>query len=453
MPYYKQDKITLYCDDCLLVLPTLSNNSVDLIATDPPYGISFMGKDWDTFNVSYSPQGAYENDKGFKKLPRLPKMLGQLATGERIQGHFAYGGSHSRGYKDNKGMAEFFIPIWQECLRVLKPGAFAFIMCSPRQDVLSRQIVNLQEAGFNTGFTSIYWTYAEGFPKAKNMKDGSYGGFQPKPAVEVIIVAMKPLSEKSYIEQAIKNGKGITWLDDGRIPYTSENDRQSAIPQGKITIRSKGIFSNTTNDKQIDKEQWVKEKLIGRFPANLLVSDDVLNDGRKTKSGNWNRTDGQRPFNNDGRDTGYKEWQQVDDYGSFSRYFDLDKWWAKTFPFFIVSKPSKSEKHKYCDNLPEKPMSEVFKNGGADFGSIPLKGSPPPKYHNTHPTVKPIKLMTYLVTIGSRPNDAVLDPFIGSGTTAIACQLINRQCIGIDNNFDYCAIAVERLKQSVMPLE
>src|SRR5258708_39735357 len=67
--------------------------------------------------------------------------------------------------------------------------------------------------------------------------DGSYGGFQPKPAVEVILVAMKPLSEKTFVDQALKNGKGITWLDDCRIPYESDdvpketNEHSSTIAQ------------------------------------------------------------------------------------------------------------------------------------------------------------------------------------------------------------------------------
>lgn len=159
------------------------------------------------------------------------------------------------------------IGIFKECFRVLKPGAFAFVMSAPRSDVCARMMLLLEDAGFEIGFTPIYWTYASGFPKAMNIGkmvdkrlgverevtgyeskhinrpqtdnwdksaqpiskgifteakggglqpitapatpeakalDGSYGGFQPKPAVEVIIVAMKPLSEKTYVDQALK---------------------------------------------------------------------------------------------------------------------------------------------------------------------------------------------------------------------------------------------------------
>ena len=91
----------------------LPDESVDLIVTDPPYGYSFMGKDWDKAVIP--------------------------------------------------------VPYWKECLRVLKTGAFAFVMSAPRQDVLSKIICNLSEAGFEMGFTSLYHCYPSGFPKAGNI--------------------------------------------------------------------------------------------------------------------------------------------------------------------------------------------------------------------------------------------------------------------------------------------
>jgi site-specific DNA-methyltransferase (adenine-specific) len=100
--------------DCRDLMAELEPDSIDLIVTDPPYGYSFMGKDWD------------------KTVPSTK--------------------------------------LWKECLRVLKPGAFAFIMSAPRQDVLAHNLVNLSDAGFETGFTSIYWTFASGFPKSMNIK-------------------------------------------------------------------------------------------------------------------------------------------------------------------------------------------------------------------------------------------------------------------------------------------
>lgn len=98
--------------DSLEVLKTLDDESVDVLVTDPPYGYSFMGKAWD------------------KALPD--------------------------------------IGIFKETLRVLKPGAFAFVMSAPRSDVCSRMCLLLEDAGFRIDFSPIAWTFASGFPKASN---------------------------------------------------------------------------------------------------------------------------------------------------------------------------------------------------------------------------------------------------------------------------------------------
>ena len=102
----------LLTGDSAIKLKLIEDNSIDNISTDPPYGYNFMGKEWD------------------KALPD--------------------------------------IEIWRQCYRVLKPGAFMFVMSAPRQDVLSRMILMIEDAGFLINFSSIYWSYASGFPKASD---------------------------------------------------------------------------------------------------------------------------------------------------------------------------------------------------------------------------------------------------------------------------------------------
>ena len=422
--------------DCRDIMREMDADSIDLIVTDPPYfmvnksGEGFMGKEWDSVST--------EAEHGLTKTQSMYKRV-----------------------------REFHIYWMTEAIRVLKPGAFAFIMSSPRQDVLSRMIVAAGESGFDTRFTSIYWAFASGFPKAGNVSklidkrlgakrevvgvredfakrakknnfnqftsinksdngintpsfeshmgeitapatseaktlDGSYGGFQPKPAVEVIMVVMKPLSEKTYVDQALANRKGITWLDDARIPYQSEKDIENATPWSPDNIKT-GIFG------KLDKRTPVRPHNQGRFPANLLVSDDVLNDG--TNRNSCKSTNHHDEYGSDFKFGGgiSDPSNQYDDSGSFSRYFDLDAWWneriahlpkeaQKTFPFMIVPKASKSEK-------------------GAN---------------NKHPTVKPVKLFSWLMTLGSREGDLVLDPFLGSGVALAAGRLTNRSVIGCE---------------------
>lgn len=381
--------------DCKEVLKPFPDGSIDCIVTDPPYGISFMGKEWD------------------KALPSVDAL--------------------------------------KECNRVLKAGAFGFFMCAPRMDVLWRMGQRLEEAGFRVDFSFIGWSYASGFPKASNvakhiekrfrepddvlpasgvgfmngnndgyhntinrhvyteykspnakMFNGAFTGFQPKPALECIITVMKPISEKTYIDQALANGKGVTWLGKCRIPCEPPHHDGAGRSSGNGFTKQNGSVYYSNSE--------------GRFPANLLVSDDILDRGVITKSpsGSVNR----KPMNGSTFNTETCRFDNTKnhiagcgDSGDFSRYFSLDAWFdkkiselppeqQKTFPFLITPKPSKSEKNKYIENK--------------------------------HPTVKPLKLMSYLITLGSREGDVILDPFAGSGTTLEACKLLNRVFIGID---------------------
>src|SRR4030095_6763367 len=355
--------------DSLQHLKEIQDNGIDLILTDPPYGISFMGKDWD------------------KALPSLD--------------------------------------IWKECFRVLREGKLAFVMCSPRQDVLSRMIINLEDAGFRTNYTSIYWSYASGFPKAKNNKDGSYVGFQPKPAVEIILVVSK--------------GKTLTWLDDCRIPYQSEQDKDAGWHEGEGTFGYRKYTESRGYDiinKELEKQNPPNQK--GRFPANLLVSDDILNDGKNHKVGDidqFRRTDNKIY----GKSNVGDRYTKQGDSGSYSRYFSLDAW--KTYPFIITPKASKSERNSGLEHREpikvndgrQTPIDNPFQRGET------LRT-------NTHPTVKPLKLFSYLITMGSREGDIVLDPFCGSGTTCIAAEQLHRKWIGVEINPDYIQIAKARMQ-------
>jgi len=140
--------------DCLEELKKLDEDSVDLLCTDPPYGYGFMGKKWDKFQV---------------KEPTKSQSVGWMSPGMKKEAwnNFAPEGN-TAAYQSN-GMRDFFLPIWKEALRVLKPGAFSFVMSAPRSDVQTVMVQTLQEAGFDVSFTPIYWTYATGFPKAMNI--------------------------------------------------------------------------------------------------------------------------------------------------------------------------------------------------------------------------------------------------------------------------------------------
>ena len=473
--------------DCLEELKKFDDDSIDLLCTDPPYGYGFMGKHWDTFQ---------------EKKSTKSQTVGWMSPGMK---------------KSTYGMKEFFVPIWEEALRVLKPGAFSFVMSAPRSDVQMVMLQTLQESGFDVSFSPIYWTYATGFPKAMNIGkavdkrlgaerkvigvkkrgdveeakkrgttftraeanrnnkdifgygeeeitsgpasdeakklDGSYAGYQPKPAVEVVIVAMKPLDQKGYLDQALDNQKGVTWLDDCRIPFAGTDDQEQfdkdnvAGHQKFIEKRDDEMYGGgwdkparkTTKRKPREEDTVFKTSgfksenndtaeasPFGRFAANLVVSDDVLEE-------------------------------------DFSRFYSLDSWWEdrvqklpdeikRTFPFLSVPKPSKSEKNMGLDEFEK--QQKIY-NGPSDKSSKDMKGveqkfTTQPSA-NIHPTVKPTTLMSYLVTLGSRKDDVVLDPFAGSGTTGIACVFSERNYILIEREKEYFKIMEARIKKAKNP--
>ncbi len=300
-------------------------------------------------------------------------------------------------------------------------------------------------------------------PKAKAL-EGSYAGFQPKPAVEVIIVAMKPLNEKTFVEQAIINGKGVAWLDDCRIPYENEMDKEEHHYNAQGMDRLAKDYGEKLGTSF--EGGWEKKtpdlNNTGRFPANLLVSDDVL--AVESKGAISPVASGQKGFGGEiygvyksNGDDGRTFYSDKEASKSFSRYFSLDSWWneklkslpesvQKTFPFLIVPKASKSEKNKGCENLPAKKMefettTRTNKETADKFGCERKSFM-----QNNHPTVKPVKLMSHLITLGSREGDLVLDPFMGSGTTAVACKQLGRNFIGFELNPEYVKMANERIK-------
>jgi site-specific DNA-methyltransferase (adenine-specific) len=413
--------------------------------------------------------------------------------------------------------------VWIECLRVLKPGAFMFCMSLPRQDVLSRMIVNIEDAGFNVAFPSIYHTFASGFPKALSISkvvdklagakrevikiessvperpitknwnasfvvpkhqgsffdpticggllrevtasatpeakalEGFYAGYSPKPCLEVIIVAMRPLEHSTYVAQALDNGKGCTNLDAGRIPFESEEDigdihrftRAYSQGEGHEGWKRKAHDNYTAS---------VVGNKGGRFAPHLLVEDDVLNDNiiHETHSTGKHSLNEYPVRSNTFRSRGTDEGIYRSDEGSFSRYFSLDVWWdacikelpeevQKTFPFLIVPKENKASKNKGLKGFEKKHVERIQQLPDGFVSSYGNVRNTPAPQANYHPTVKSLKLISYLITIVSRECDTILDPYVGSGTTLVAAEMLKRNAIGIDISPEYCNIAYHRL--------
>ena len=380
--------------DCLEGLKLLDNNFIDSIVTDPPYELSFMGKKWDSTGIAYN------------------------------------------------------IDVWRECLRVLKPGGYILVAGIGRTH--HRVMVSLEDAGFEIR-DCIYHLFGSGFPKSMDISkaiDKKFGAERPisktqrpiggkngvyegqggnwvetdkipqtelakqwegwgtalKPSAEIWILCRKPLSEKTVAENVLKWGTGGINIDGCRIE-TDElknkvwNNGSQRVKTGGSQIGSKGFhYSNGI----------VVGNNIGRFPANVILDEEA---GRllDKQSGISKSTGGRTIKRSGGGNVGSgkkseKEWSNKNpgfgDVGGASR-------------FFYCAKASRSERGE----------------------------------GNNHPTVKPLKLIKYLITLITPPSGICLDPFEGSGTHAVACKELKYNYIGFEINKEYCEIAENRIKE------
>jgi site-specific DNA-methyltransferase (adenine-specific) len=435
--------IDLRLGDCIEVLKTLPDNSVDSIVTDPPYGLSFMGKKWD-----------YD----------VPS-----------------------------------VDVWKECLRVLKPGGHLLSFGGSR--TYHRMAVAIEDAGFEVR-DQIMWVYGSGFPKSHNIgkaidkiqgnerevvgkersgktskafndyeyriedeiysTSGEYDktkgqsewegwGTALKPAHEPICMARKPLSEKSIAENVLKHGTGGINIDDCRIGSEERKNQQKNFANG-----NGGVYKETNSSK----DEFVD--VNGRFPANIMFDEEagkILDEQSGITSVTGKRS--QKSIDNciEARKKN-KGNSQCDVGGNITKITEYANDKGGASRFFYCPKVSKKERNAGLEDMEE--TTNRQKGHGLDricgnCGTSMLKPkdckcetpdwiTPPKK--NTHPTVKPIKLMEYLITLVTPKGGTVLEPFMGSGSTGIAAKNLGMSFIGIEREEEYMEIAKRRIENN-----
>lgn len=378
--------------DAMARLKELPDNSVDSIVTDPPYGLS---------------------DNKF-----IADTIVKWVSGERA---FIPDGKGFMG----KAWDSFVPPpaIWDECLRVLKPGGHLLAFFGSRTQDIGALSIRL--AGFEIR-DSIAWVYGSGFPKSMNIgkaagrKDLEYLGTALKPAVEPIVVARKPLSESTVANNVLKWGTGGLNIDASRVGT-------EVLPESKkgsvATIGASGSGGITP-------------ERTGRFPANIILDETTAalldeQSGVLTSGGGNKATKNADTFLGTGfggtDDTVWKK-----DSGGASR-------------FFYVAKASKKDRNEGLEELDAKTPKFGNQVVEVEEGSVNDKFRTQPKT-NFHPTVKPTKLMEYLVKLVTPVGGTVLDPFTGSGSTGKAALLNGFKFIGCELTEDYLPIIEGRLK-------
>jgi DNA modification methylase len=413
--------------DLFDVLPTIAAESIDSSVTDPPYGIGFMGREWDTFRP-----GSGQTRKLMHPRERVaakaivsdnPNVNGRHRSPalSPSQIDYDYSAAGLRGFQE-------WTETWaREVFRVLKPGAYILVCGAPRS--YHRMACGLEDAGFVIR-DKFSWLFGSGFPKNYNLGDGK--GTALKPAHEPIALAWKPF--KGTISACHEtHGTAALNIDACRLDAGAGGYRGDE-PSAKRRYAENGgtNFAMTPGPRGGDA--------AGRWPANVLLDEEaagLLDEMSGELVSGFMAAGTEREglgYHGGLGDTVARD--TVGDRGGASR-------------FYYVAKPSRAERELGCESLRQRPRDENRKAGnpGGDNPrnrGLQLRG-------NIHPTVKPVELMRWLVRLVTPPGGIVLDPFTGSGTTGMACVYEQREFIGVEREAEYVEIAQRRIA-SVAPL-
>jgi DNA modification methylase len=479
------------CGDCLEVMKDIPDNSVDAIITDPPYELGFMGKKWDNSGIAYNinvwtealrvlkPGGfllsfggtrTYHRmvcaieDAGFEIRDCIMWIYGSgfpksLNIGKQIdkmgKGYFTEFSKMLKEYREKKGLSMKEIAIhfpsksggvtgcywnWEKgdnAPTLKQYNKLIEILDIPleKAEEVKREIIGQKTHGNPCNWYANMDTKSRGqgitnitIPSTSEAKQWEGWGTALKPAVEPIVVARKPLSEKNVALNVLKWGTGGINIDECRIgtEIIKCGNAQSGNNEGRY---------NWNNG---NKKEWKGNISQGRFPANIILDEEtgkMLDEQSGISKGTERRGfPGGKTFG--GSEMKAKVGQWFGDKGGASR-------------FFYCAKAGKSERNKGCEELETKDwcfstMGTQTEEAIRKRGRNPDNQNKPMK--NNHPTVKPVKLIEYLIKLVSRKNAVILDPFLGSGTTAVACVNMNRKFVGIELNAEYIEIAKKRIE-------
>jgi site-specific DNA-methyltransferase (adenine-specific) len=423
MLYAQEERFTLYHGDNREVLKELADNSVDSIVTDPPYELGFMGKSWDASGIAFN------------------------------------------------------VEVWQECLRVLKPGGHLLAFSGSR--TYHRMAVAIEDAGFEIR-DQIMWIYGSGFPKSLDVSkaiDKAAGaereitreerrpaetghpisfdmrsskererrdnpattdakqwqgwGTALKPAHEPIVVARKPLIG-TVAANVLTYGTGGLNIDGARVGSEGGTARE-----GKANQPNDSGWENM-------RGHGIAELNAGRWPANVIHdgSDEVVELFPNSKGGAFPAKRGQAV------NTAFASGQETE--GGFRAMGDD----GSAARFFYCAKASKRDRNDGLEGFEEKQTlggggltASMREDGSYETASAGGKyGSVKAKQTNHHPTVKPTDLMRYLCRLITPPNGTVLDPFMGSGSTGKAAVYEKFNFVGIELTDEYLPIAKARIE-------
>ena len=423
--------ITLLQGDCRELIADLGDASIDAIVTDPPYALVSIVKPFRKTSTADDTQTSDRSRRGADGYARLAKGF--------------------MGKEWDNGATAFDVAFWADCLRVLKPGGHVVAFGGTR--TYHRLACAIEDAGFEIR-DQLAWAYGSGFPKSHNVSKGidkangderpvvgtetlsndirggallevAHGGLRPgfernitvaasaasaawegwgtalKPAWEPIVLARKPLSEKTVAANVLKWGTGALNIDGCRVP-TDE-----ALGGGNENLSARAHTDGWDRPWHHDPEPTaahsekvranvIKAQALGRWPAN------IVHDGSDEVIAAFPESGGQQ---------------------------------APVGP----ANGAKSSVNVYGDYGPRDQFNPRGDSGSAARFFYSAKADADDRFGSKHPTVKPVDLMRWLVRLVTRPGGVVLDPFAGSGTTGVAALAEGMSAILCEREAAYVA--------------
>jgi DNA modification methylase len=412
--------------DLFDVLPGLAEASIDACVTDPPYGIGFMGREWDTFKP-----GTGATRKLMHPRERIAAKI--VSDNPNIDGRhrspalspsqidYDYSAAGLRGFQDWSAR-------WAaEVYRVLKPGAYLVVCGAPRSH--HRMMCGMEDAGFVVR-DCFAWLFGSGFPKNHDLGDGK--GTALKPAHEPIALAWKPFKGTIAATHA-RHGTAALNIDACRIGVAADDPNRRHTPSRAAQDNS--IFGVGGHTGTLQQDRWPANVLLDEEAAALLDAQtgELVSGANPTSRGSDKFRDAYGEFKG-----------QAECYAA--RGLDV----GGASRFYYVAKPSRAERDLGCYDLAASTGGEATdrKDGSAGLNNPRAGAGRTGGARNIHPTVKPVELMRWLVRLVTPPGGTVLDPFTGSGTTGMACVLESRQFVGIEREAQYVEIARRRITET-----
>jgi DNA modification methylase len=477
-PWLDTGDVQVFHGDCIEVMRSLPDASVDAVVTDPPYELAFMGKRWDATGIAYD------------------------------------------------------LDVWRQALRVLKPGGHLLAFGGTR--TWHRLAVAIEDAGFEVR-DSIAWMYASGFPKSLDVSkaidknNGEVGrllrftqwfrttGLRPATVNRVLqdadlisrngtiaghyfakSNAGQPAIPTPELWQVIKPlcGDVPAWVDDLVARIAAEREvvgkgSSTLIAEGGRYAITNGETSESWKPKSYDitapatpaAQKWqgwgtalkpafepivvARKPLIGTVAENVLAhgtgalnidgcrigTDDTRAPASKTALGIMNDDAWQAREVMAGSSSGRWPANVILDK---SQAAELDKQSGVLTRGKVALGTKRGHQSNasvaYADMAAGSELTGYGDTGGASrfFYVAKANSNERPRAGDiAHPTVKPVTLLSYLVRLVTPPGGTVLEPFAGSGTTLEACVIEGFHAIGIEREADYLPLIEQRLSKPI----